>query len=345
MNEKLITLGLEINSTLTGIHSRSELTVKISRDYDRGRSSKKVLDSTFESDALELTNLQMDSGFTRISEGQLLWQDYLRPFSESVSGLRSGADLSRWYDTNSFYRKPSVIGKLSASKDTLFLKQYFVERALKIIKSNRRIKRKISILGPYSLASLAANEHYKSKDLLVHDFAKLLKQVLYQLPKLGISTVQINEPSLVYRYGESGITSKKELRIFLSAFEEYLSKLPLEVYLHTYFGDSSTILKDLLTLDGVVAIGVDFTQTSLRSLEKIRFKEKALACGCIDGRNSLIESPEWIADFCLEAMKTLKPQGLVILPSSELKYLPRIYADEKIKSIGKACDILQSRLV
>ena len=100
----------------------------------------------------------------------------------------------------------------------------------------------------------------------------------------------------------------------------------------------------MLTLDGVSAVGVDFTQTSLRSLEKTRFKEKKLACGCIDGRNSLIESPEWIADFCNEAVKTLKPEGLVVLPSSELKYLPRMYADEKLKSIGKACKFLESRL-
>lgn len=344
MNEKLIILAFQIDSTLTGIHSRSELTVRISRDFDRGRTTKEVLDSTFESDATDLTNLQIDSGFTRISDGQLLWQDYLRPISESVSGLRSGADLSRWYDTNSFFRKPSIEGKLAVSEDTLFLKRYTVESALRLVKPTKRVKRKISVLGPYSLASLAANEHYKSKEQLVHDFARILRQVLRQLPKLGFGTVQINEPSLVYRYGESGITSGKELRIFQSAFEEYLCRLPLEVYLHTYFGDSSKILKDLLALDGVTAIGVDFTQTSLRSLEKERFKEKALACGCIDGRNSLIESPGWIADFCIEAVKRLKPEGLVVLPSSELKYLPRIYADQKIASIGKACKILESKL-
>lgn len=344
MNEKLIILAFQIDSTLTGIHSRSELTVRISRDFDRGRTTKEILDSTFESDATDLTNMQIDSGFTRISDGQLLWQDFLRPFSESVSGLRSGADLSRWYDTNSFFRKPSVEGKLAVTKSALFLKRYTVWHAFRLIKPTKRVKGKISVLGPYSFASLAANEYYKSKEQLVHDFARMLGQVLRQLPKLGICTVQINEPSLVYRYGKSGITSRKELDVFKSAFEEYLSRLPLEVYLHTYFGDSSKILKDLLTLDGVTAIGVDFTQTSLRSLDKTRFKEKSLACGCVDGRNSLIESPEWIADFCIEAVKRLKPGGLVVLPSSELKYLPRMYADEKIKSIGKACKILESRL-
>lgn len=337
-------MAVHIDSSLTGIHSRSELAVRISRDFDRGRTSKEILDSTFETDARDLVRLQLESGLTRISDGQILWQDLIRPFSESVTGLKSGADLSRWYDTNSFYRKPSVVGKIAPPSDSLFLKKYIVGDILESMKGNKRIKRKISVLGPYSLANLVANEHYKSKEQLVQDFAKLLKRILSGLPKLGITSVQINEPSLVYRYGISAITDKKELRTFTSAFENHLSKLPLEVYLHTYFGDSSKILKELLSLEGASAIGVDFTQTSLKSIEKLRFKEKALACGCVDGRNSLIESPEWIADFCSEAVKILKPSGLVILPSSELKYLPRTYADEKIRSLGKASEILESRL-
>lgn len=337
-------MAIQVDSTLTGIHSRSELTVKLSRDYDRGRTSKGVLDSTFETDATDLINLQVEVGFTRISDGQLLWQDMIRPFSDSVAGLKSGADLSRWYDTNSFFRKPSVVGKLYPPNDSLFLGKYLAPKAAELIKRHKRVKRKISILGPYSLANLVANEHYSSKEQLVHDFARVLKKILRGLPKLGITSVQINEPSLVYRYGESAITSKKELRVFMSAFENNLSNLPVEVYLHTYFGDSSKILKELLTLEGVSAIGVDFTQTSLKSIEKVRFKEMKLACGCVDGRNSLIESPEWISDFCSEAIRILKPQGLIVLPSSELKYLPRTFADEKIRSIGNACKLLESRL-
>ena len=54
---------------------------------------------------------------------------------------------------------------------------------------------------------------------------------------MGFETVQINEPSLVYRYGKSAVSSKKELKAFLSAFEKHLSSPPVELYLHTYFGD------------------------------------------------------------------------------------------------------------
>jgi methionine synthase II (cobalamin-independent) len=40
----------------------------------------------------------------------------------------------------------------------------------------------------------------------------------------------------------------------------------------------------------------------------------------------------------------LKPSGLVILPSCELKDLPRTCADEKIKAIGRAAEIVRKKV-
>ena len=106
----------------------------------------------------------------------------------------------------------------------------------------------------------------------------------------------------------------------------------------------SKILNELLTLNGLSALGVDFTQTSLNDIESCKFDETALACGCVDGRNSLVESPNWISKFCVESVRSLKPRGLVILPSCELKYLPRAHADAKIRAIGEASEIIRRKL-
>lgn len=337
-------MTFSVESTLTGIHSRSEDTVRISRDFDRLRTNKETLDAAFETDAKNLVKLQLECGFSRVSDGQLLWQDFLRPFSENLEGLEGGADLFRWFDTNTFFRKPFVKKKVRLPKDKSFIQDYEVAAAIALAKEGGS-KKKLSIPGPYTLASLVEDEHYgKKRNELVDDFANVIRKLLKNVASLGYESVQINEPSLVYRYGTSALTSKKELKSFLSAFEENLKSPTLQLSLHTYFGDCSTILEKLLELEGVSEVGVDFTQTSLDSIEKVRFGEKALGCACVDGRNSLIESPEWIADYCVDAVKTLEPSRLVILPSSELKYLPRTVADEKIRAIGKAVGIAKKRL-
>lgn len=335
-------MSFVVDSTITGIHSRSEETVRISRNYDRGRATREELESAFKVDAKNLVALQLETGISMISDGQMRWQDFIRPFSESLTGLKNGADLSRWYDTNSFYRKPSIVKQIRPPKDASFLMNYIESSALESAKNRGR--RKLSIPGPYTLASLAADEYYESAEERLEVFAKALGNLVSKLPAIGFEIVQINEPSLVYRYGKSALTSKKELNSFISIFSKYFSRQPVDVYLHTYFGDCSKILSKLLELEGVKGIGIDFTQTSLDSIENLRFKNKALGCGCVDGRNSLVEKPEWIAKFCQEAIRTLKPSGLVVLPSSELKYLPRSFADEKLRSIGKACTSL-SKLV
>ncbi len=335
-------MTFNVDTTITGIHSRSEATVKISRAFDRGRSTKTELDRSFRLDATNLVKLQIESGLTRISDGQIKWQDFIRPFSESLIGLKSGADLYRWYDTNSFYRKPSVIDAIGVPNRP-FLASYEVLESLKKV-NPRLAKKKISLPGPYTLASLVALNQKISTLELIEEFAKGLSKIIQILPSIGFQSVQINEPSLVYRYGESALTNKEHFKAFLNAFSLHLAKLPLEMYLHTQFGDCSGILKDLLSLEGVTCIGIDFTQTSLSDIEACEFGEKSLGCGCVDGRNSLVESPDWISKFCIEATKSLKPNGLVILPSCELKYLPRVYADEKIRAIGKASTIVRRKL-
>lgn len=333
-------MSFSVDSTLTGIHSRSEETVRVTRNFDRGRTTQDELEAVFESDAKNLVRLEIEAGMTMISEGQLRWQDFIRPFSESITGLKNGADLSRWYDTNSFYRKPSVVKQIRSPKDASFLVKYIESSALNLV-TKKTLKRKISLPGPFTLASLVANEYYESEDDLLVVFTKMLSNLISKLPKIGFDVVQINEPSLVYRYHKLPASSRK-IDHYLSTFSEHFSHPPIDVFLHTCFGDCSKILGKLLELEGMKGIGIDFTQTSLDSIDKFKFKEKVLCCGCVDGRNSLVEKPEWIAKFCQEVVKTLKPNGLVLLPSTELKYLPRSYADEKIRSIGTACDLLRS---
>ncbi|HZW56078.1 MAG TPA: hypothetical protein VFF30_07305 [Nitrososphaerales archaeon] len=335
-------MAFTVESTITGIHSRSEETVRISRDFDRGRSTEKSLSQSFAKDAADLVRLEKRSGISQISDGQLKWQDYIRPIAESVEGLAMGADLFRWFDTNSFYRRPTVTGELRPGKKQFPFRKYVVLSALDSVPAcSRSRRRKISLLGPYTLASLVEDRHYNSKVELALAFGKVLRKVIGDLSKLGFGTIQINEPSLVYRYGVSALTNRQELEVFVSSFEQNLADTPVELLLHTYFGDCSKILEDLVRMKGISSVGVDFTQTSLSDIESVELDGKSLACGCVDGRNSLIESPEWIARFCREAIKTLKPSGIVVLPSCELKYLPRKYADEKVASIGKATLLLK----
>ena len=101
---------------LAGIHPRSEKLIELTRSYERAKTSWSQVEVQFEQETKELVKLQKSLGFRHISDGALGWQDQLRPISRSLKGVESGTRYSRWFDTNTFYQKPIVVGKISAGE-------------------------------------------------------------------------------------------------------------------------------------------------------------------------------------------------------------------------------------
>src|SRR5207248_2836081 len=59
-------------------------------------------------DLAELVSAQQAVGLDLLSDGMLRWQDHFRPLLEAADGLETGA-LTRFLDTNTFYRAPKAI--------------------------------------------------------------------------------------------------------------------------------------------------------------------------------------------------------------------------------------------
>ena len=92
-----------------GIYPRSEELVQATRDLDRGRTTQEAVDEQVDRDLQQLVAAQQDAGLDLLSDGMLRWQDLFRPFVEAADGLERGA-LTRFLDTNTFYRAPHAEG-------------------------------------------------------------------------------------------------------------------------------------------------------------------------------------------------------------------------------------------
>src|SRR5256714_3703807 len=90
-----------------GIYPRSERLVQATRDLDRGRTSEEAVDEQVERDLAELVAVQQEAGLDLLADGMLRWQDLFRPVLEASDGLEPGP-LTRFLDTNSFYRAPTA---------------------------------------------------------------------------------------------------------------------------------------------------------------------------------------------------------------------------------------------
>src|SRR5947207_15721911 len=176
---------------LGGIYPRSEQLIELTRSYDRSKTDLDTVKRHVETDTLELVKLQDDSGFETFSDGAFAWQDQLRPVVESLDGITTGTRYSRWFDTNTFYKKPTVNGKIGLA---LFDTKKFIRTDL-LPKSETW---KVSLVRPYTFSELAENLHYKTQSDLVSDLALAEHEIIQRLKADGVPQFQISEPCLGY---------------------------------------------------------------------------------------------------------------------------------------------------
>ncbi|HEX9196685.1 MAG TPA: hypothetical protein VF906_02715 [Candidatus Bathyarchaeia archaeon] len=318
---------------LGGIYPRSEQLIEQTRSYDRGKTERASVEKQIELDTIELVNLQNESGFENLTDGSFSWQDQLRPVVESLDGVTTGTRYSRWFDTNTFYKKPTVDGKIGLSQFDL---RKFI-RADLLPKSKPW---KVSLVGPYTFSELAENLHYQTQSDLVSDLAHAEHEIIRRLRADGVSHFQISEPCLVYRPYREQALSNSELEIALAALRGTLEGIDARFTVQTYFGDATTILPHLLKLP-VGGIGFDLFETD-NTQSKIETK-KTLAMGIVDSRESNVEDPRWIAETATRVSKHIFSDNIVLVPNSDLKFVPRKVADAKSRALAEAARLVEER--
>jgi 5-methyltetrahydropteroyltriglutamate--homocysteine methyltransferase len=324
-------MKMRLTAQLGGIYPRSEQLVELTRSYDTGKTDQAALEKQFEQDTRELVEIQDDSGFESLTDGALSWQDQLRPIVESFDGISTGTRYSRWFDTNTFYKKPTVDGPIRLGR---FDPKKFVRSDL--LPQSKTWK--VTLIGPYSFAELAENMYYETQIALVSDVANAEREIIHRLRSAGVSQFQLSEPCLVYRpYREQALT-KDELEGALAAISKTVEGVDGSFQVQTYFGDATPILPHLLKLP-VEGVGFDLFETDYSGLEIET--DKRLALGIIDGRESNVETPRWIAETASRVTKHVVSEEIVFVPNSDLKFVPRTVADAKARSLAEATRILE----
>ena len=321
-----------IEAQLSGLHPRSEALIGLTRSYDRNKIAWKEVESQVEKETRELVSLQEHIGIRTVSDGAISWKDQLRPVLESLQGLDATTRYSRWYDTNTFYKKPIVVDQLTAGKVD-------PKRFLDIRLLPKDLSWKVTLPGPYTLAELSEDKFYHSKAKLLEAYARSLRDIIIALIDHGVQYFQLSEPSLVYWPYREKSPTMSELDAGVEATRTTIHNIPQASFsISTFFGDAAPIVPSLLELP-LDAVGIDLYETDWKSLPKIQ-TDKGLILGILDSEESSIESPKWIAKTALEIRNKTNASKTILSPNTDLKFVPRSIADQKIASLGKAVSLI-----
>lgn len=309
---------------LVGAFPRSENLIGLTRASTRGNLPRENLENAFTRETSELATLQTDAELDFLVDGQLNWQDLFRPFSEILAGIHQGS-LTRWFDNNTFYRKPIIVDKVKFQGTNL--RAYF--RSDLLATSSRK---KAILPGPFTFALMSQNMVYDSAADLIDDLAHCLREVVSKLLTLGYEYFQFNEPCICF-----SARSQDELSTVENAYDSLVKGIGARTALHTYFGDLSTSIDSILDFS-IDRIGIDLYATSIDSLVDHDF-DKEIGCGCIDARNSLLESPEALKNFVQKIEDRVSPKGIYVTPNCDLEYLPHIIAVKKLQILSQVMKI------
>ena len=327
---------------LSGLHPRSEEYVEVTRRADRGKATAAEVAKQAAADEEALLATQSAAGLSELSTGNLDWQDIFRPLAEGSDGFEIGA-VTRFFDTNSFYRQPTITGEVRANGIAKRRELRVPPAAATGDRKGARKKGKspaghsprgLAILpGPYSFAALALDHHYDSFGERIAAVSRLVAAAAELQVKRGAGHVLLVEPALCARP-----PSRDQWPQVREAVARVTKGLGVGTTLHTQFGDLAPVARHVLDLP-VDSVSVDFFSTELDALRPVGW-DRGLVVGAIDGRNSLLEEAGDVAAFAADVQKALEPKSLALAPSCALEYLPRTVADKKVATLGEAAALL-----
>lgn len=302
---------MDIITTVSGTHPRSEKLIKMTREFDKGIISYNEFEKTLLHDIKNFIRIQLKAELEIFSDGMLNWQDPMRPIIECVEGIIGGPYL-RWFETNTFYRKPLVVNSLKIKKENV--KKFF---NLDLIPEEME---KIVILpGPYTLSTLSNEKNIES-------FAKILKNIIKLLENNYKNLfILLQEPCLVYK---QHCPRKEQFPYLKKVYRQIYSDNPQKYIIHTFFGNAKNVISLLHELE--CRIGIDMTETSYSILKN--FKKSNMLLGILDSRNPIIEGPKRFNKL-VEYIKSLRIKNIGLCPNTDLRYIPRKLADKKILTL------------
>jgi len=312
---------------LTGIFPRSEKVVELTRSVDRKRATPEELAAAVADDERTLIALQREAGLDYAVDGQLRWQDLLRPFSDGIPGMHAGG-IIRWFDNNAFFRHPVVTGPLQPTGKAVL--------GLLNLPALAGTTWKAVLPTPFALARLAENASSRTPEQVLADAAEVVRAEAQTLTAAGCAYIQFSDPVLVTRAKDGDLPKAR------AALARVTDGLKVKTALHTFFGDAGPVLAQLVAFP-VDEIGVDLYAGTLSggALKNVA-AGKTILVGAMDGRNSLVESTKTLVDEALRVWDLTGAADVALVPSSALEFLPWDVAIAKTRRLGEAAAALRA---
>ncbi|WP_210511929.1 methionine synthase [Pantoea ananatis] len=300
-------------------------------------------------DALRLILDDQDrAGIDIVSDGEQTRQHFVTTFIEHLSGVdfekRQIVKIRNRYDAS----VPSVVGEVARQKpvfveDAKFLRQL----------TNKQIK--WALPGPMTMIDTLYDNHYKSREKLAWEFAKILNQEAKELEAAGVDIIQFDEPAFNVFFDEVNDWG-------IAALERAVEGLKCETAVHICYGygiKANTDWKKTLGTEwrqyeevfpklqksniDIISLECQNSRVPMDLIELIRGKK--VMVGAIDVATNAIETPEEVADTLRKALQFVDADKLYPSTNCGMTPLSRQVARGKLSALSAGAEIIRKELL
>lgn len=294
--------------------------IKAITRWQRKELSDAQLDAAYRAVTQAVIREQEEAGLDLLTDGQIRWEDLVTPIARRLEGFEING-LTRWFNNNVYYRRP-ILHKKPVRSGPILVEEY------RFAKSCTKKPLKAVLPAPYTFGVVSEDRYYKALCPFVLKLAEILNEEARALAEAGAAVVQFDDPALGF--------GRSDVKLAIEALGVATRGVKATTAVYTYFSALNGALEPLMKAK-VDIIGVDVVSgaKALAALKRTRIN-KALAVGCLDARNTKLESMNDL-HATIRAVERLVPgDRLYLNPNCGLEFLPHPQALAKLKRLGDA---------
>ena len=291
---------------------------------------------------------QIHAGIDIVSDGEQTRQHFVTTFIEHLHGVdfekRETVRIRNRYDAS----VPTVFDAVSRQKPV------FVEDA-KFLRQHTTQPIKWALPGPMTMIDTLYDAHYKSREKLAWEFAKILNEEAKELEAAGVDIIQFDEPAFNVFFDEVNDWG-------VATLERAIEGLKCETAVHICYGygiKANTDWKKTLGSEwrqyeeafpklkqskiDIVSLECQNSSVPMDLIELIRGKK--VMVGAIDVATNSIETPEEVADTLRKALQFVDADKLYPSTNCGMTPLSREVARGKLHALSAGAEIVRKEIL
>ncbi|MCY6410779.1 methionine synthase [Acinetobacter sp. VNH17] len=291
---------------------------------------------------------QLHAGIDIVSDGEQTRQHFVTTFIEHLHGVdfekRETVRIRNRYDAS----VPTVFDAVSRQKPV------FVEDA-KFLRQHTTQPIKWALPGPMTMIDTLYDAHYKSREKLAWEFAKILNEEAKELEAAGVDIIQFDEPAFNVFFDEVNDWG-------VATLERAIEGLKCETAVHICYGygiKANTDWKKTLGSEwrqyeeafpklqqskiDIVSLECHNSRVPMDLIELIRGKK--VMVGAIDVATNSIETPEEVADTLRKALQFVDADNLYPSTNCGMTPLSRDVARGKLHALSAGAEIVRKEIL